>query len=213
MTFSIVARDPIANLLGVATTTGGPAVGSLVPHIRANVGAIATQADTNPYFGFDGLDLLQQGKNCQETLDQVVAGDVENHLRQCIMISPTDGPVHFTGDKVYLKKGFVLDQHFAVAGNLLSNEDVPNAVAQAFREHAELPLADRMLVALKSGQAAGGDGRGIRSAALKITGDVTYPLVDLRVDWSKTPLEDLEQALQAIREPDYKLFFEQRPKR
>lgn len=51
MTFSILARDPSNGRFGVAVATCHLAVGSTVPHIRAGVGAVATQAHTNPYFG------------------------------------------------------------------------------------------------------------------------------------------------------------------
>ncbi|THD46046.1 DUF1028 domain-containing protein, partial [Enterobacteriaceae bacterium ML5] len=77
MTFSIVARDPLSGALGVATATAGPAVGALVVHGRAQCGAIATQAMTNPLYGGQGLALLQQGEDAASTLNMILENDAD----------------------------------------------------------------------------------------------------------------------------------------
>ena len=66
MTFSILARDPSNGRFGVAVATCHLAVGSTVPHIRSGVGAVATQAHTNPYLGICGLERLEQNRSAEE---------------------------------------------------------------------------------------------------------------------------------------------------
>ena len=55
MTWSIIARDEKTGRIGIAVATRFFAVGALVPHIRTGVGAIASQALMNPYYGPNGL--------------------------------------------------------------------------------------------------------------------------------------------------------------
>jgi len=71
MTWSIIARDPATGQFGIAVATKFFAVGARVPHIVAGVGGIATQALVNPYYGIDGVKLLQDGKSPQETVSAI----------------------------------------------------------------------------------------------------------------------------------------------
>mgnify|MGYP000906405787 CR=1 FL=1 len=91
MTFSIVARDNETGALGVATATGGPVVGSLVPHAAAGVGAIATQGYTNPLYGYDGLDLLGEGGDARAVVESLITRDAGRDKRQIIVIDAQGG--------------------------------------------------------------------------------------------------------------------------
>ena len=75
MTWSIVARDPKTKQFGVAVATKNFAVGCRVPNIASGVGAVATQALSNPFYGVDGLRLLHEGKPAAEVVKTLVAGD------------------------------------------------------------------------------------------------------------------------------------------
>lgn len=212
MTFSIVAKDPASGAFGVATATGGPCVGSLVPHARSGIGAVATQGyTTNPFFAFDGLDRMAQGESAQQALDAVTASDAEADLRQCIMIDAAGHTAGWTGKAVTAETGMILHDGVAVAGNLLVTPSVLDAALAAFEASQGSPLDDRLLAALGAGQAIGGDRRGTRSAALKVYTTELYPFVDLRVDWSDTPIDDLRAVQRASRSSEYATFFSRVP--
>ena len=213
MTFSIVGRDPRSGSLGVATATAGPVVGQLVPHGRAGTGAIATQSRTNPHFGYDGLELLADPAADAETvLARLLAGDAGREQRQCLIVDRHGKAAAWTGDDCAAVAASLSRENLAVGGNFLAGEGVLAAMAAAFDATAG-KLEDRLLGALAAGAAAGGDQRGIGSAALKVYGERPFPDVDLRADWSETPIDDLARILAATREPDYAGFFEALPPR
>lgn len=213
MTFSIVARDPDSGAFGVATATGGPVVGSLVPHAAAGVGAIATQCYTNAFYAFDGLALLgDPAMAAPAVLPQLVAGDAGRDRRQCIMVDREGRTASWTGTACGPLAGALTEPGVAVAGNMLSTDAVLPAMLVAFRQ-APGELGDRLLAALQGGEAAGGDERGIRSAAIKVYTTEPYPALDVRADWSRRPLDELAAILEAVRAPDYAGFFNAIPTR
>ncbi len=212
MTFSIVARDPKTGAFGVATATGGPCVGALVPHAASGVGAIATQGDTNPYFGIDGLALLGEGVPAAELVPRLTGADPGRATRQLIAIGATGQPAGLTGAEAIASAGLILGEHFAVAGNMLANDGVVAAIAAGFAESSG-PLVDRLLAAMTAGETAGGDRRGTRSAALIVCSHEAYADFDCRVDLSGTPLADLEAVVSAARSGAYADFVAARPRR
>lgn len=213
MTFSIVARDPQTGAMGVATATGGPVVGSLVPHARAGVGAIATQSLTNPHFGFDGLDMLaDETLGAQQVLDRLLADDPGRDERQCLVLDRRGNTAIWTGTECAAVAGGRVRDNLAVAGNFLSGTEVLEDMIAAFNK-ASGAIEDRLLAALAAGDFRGGDRRGIRSAALKVYDRQPFPAVDLRSDWSTVPLDDLRRILAATREPEYAGFFKSVPTR
>lgn len=213
MTFSIIARDAQTGSLGVATATGGPVVGSLVPHARAGLGAIATQSTTNPFYAIDGLRLLEDGRrSAQEVLDTVVGADDGREIRQCIIVDRQGRTAAWTGAQCTPEAAARTRPNLAVAGNLLADSAVLDAMLVAY-DAADGQLEDRLLAALAAGNAQGGDRRGIRSAALKVYADQPYPRVDLRADWSTAPIDELAAILAAVRAPDYADFFHGLPAR
>ena len=208
MTFSIVARDPDTGALGVATATAGPVVGALVPHGAAGVGAIATQALTNPYLAYDGLDLLAGGTNAQGALDGALARDPAPELRQVIVVDGSGATAAWTGPSCQGVAGHLLEDGFAVAGNLIANEEVLEAMASGYREARGLAhLSDRLLMAMEAGATAGGDSRGVGSAAIKVFHRERYPVVDLRIDWSNAVMAELRALHSEVTSGDYAQFF------
>lgn len=191
-TFSIVARCPRTGELGVAVSTAIPAVGAINPFARAHVGAIATQAWSNPYLGMDGLRLLARGLSAAAALEQLLTADADRDWRQLGIVDAHGGVAAFTGDEVQPWKGHRVGKGYVVAGNLLVSEETILAMAEAF-EAAQGALGERLLVALEAGQAAGGDKRGKVSAALLVVGDEEYPHIDLRVDEHVEPVAELRR--------------------
>jgi uncharacterized Ntn-hydrolase superfamily protein len=192
VTFSVVAHCAQTGDLGVAASTAIPAVGAINPRARARVGAIATQAWSNPYLGIDGLSLLAQGLSAAEVLERLLAVDADRERRQLCVVDAQGGVAAFTGAEVQPWRGHRIGAGYAVAGNYLISGGTIQAMAGAF-ETARGPLGERLLLALEAGQAAGGDRRGRASAALLVVRDEEYPYVDLRVDEHSAPVAELRR--------------------
>jgi len=197
-TFSIVARDPETGELGVAVQSHWFSVGPIVPWAEAGVGAVATQSFVDPSYGKLGLELMRAGKSAPDALKSLLAKDEGREVRQVAMID-TQGRVEgWTGKNDIQAAGHIVGKNFSVQANLMLNDKVWPAMAQAF-ENTKGDLADRMLAALDAAQAVGGDIRGRQSAALiVVTGKPTGQawkdrLSDLRVDDSPEPLRDLRR--------------------
>lgn len=192
-TFSVVARDPASGMLGVAVSTKLPAVGGLVPFVRAGAGAIASQAWNNPLLGVDGLTLLEQGQSAEETLRKLLDQDPEPELRQLAVVDTRGGAAAHTGSGTDPWYGDRTGDGYAIAGNMLVGEDTVLAMDEAFRDGQGHPFPERLLRTLEAGQAAGGDRRGRQSAALYVVGTDPYPYLDLRVDEHPEPVDELRR--------------------
>jgi uncharacterized Ntn-hydrolase superfamily protein len=213
MTFSIVARDPKTGAFGVATATAGPMVGALVPHTRSGRGAVATQAMTNPYLGFDALELLES-HDAEGALQAALAKDTGAALRQVVVVDLTGTTAAWTGQSCIPFAGHLFESGVAVAGNMLAGPRVLADMLSSYRSReGKTDFASNLLDVLKAGAGAGGDIRGIGSAALRVHGAEAFPDVDIRVDWSKDPLADMEALLRRALAGDYAEFFAALPRR
>lgn len=192
MTWSIVARDS-HGAFGVAVASRFFAVGALCPYARSDVGALATQALVNPGYGPAGLDRLARGDSPQHVVDALVADDEGREHRQVHVIDSGGRTAAYTGAQCIGWCGHLPADDFSVAGNMLAGERVIHDTADAFLRHARLPLAERLIVAMEAGEAAGGDKRGKQAAALRVVTTESYPLVDLRVDDHPDPLAELRR--------------------
>jgi len=196
VTFSIVARDPKTQALGVAVSTAVPAVGSVVPHVQTAVGAVATQAQTNTLYGKEGLQLLKKGLSPQKALETMLTKDKDREKRQVAIIDIQGRTAAFTGSETEDWKGHQIGQDHIVAGNILACERVILAMSESF-EQEKGSLADRLLKALEAGQNAGGDKRGRMSVALKVADRIwkstSRPILDLRVDAHPDPVKELRR--------------------
>ena len=200
-TFSIVAADPATGEVGVAVASRFFAVGAVVPFARAGVGAIATQATANTSFGPRGLELLAQGLTPEEVVTVLLRNDSDRDRRQIGVVSAAGHPWSFTGPGCGAWAGGRTGPAFAVQGNILVGEAVVVAVEKSFLESHGKPLAERLLLALKAGDAAGGDSRGRQSAALLVArehggyGGYLDNAIDIRVDDHADPFGELERLL------------------
>lgn len=197
-TYSIVARDPITGELGVAVQSHWFSVGPIVAWAEAGVGAVATQSFVDPSYGKLGLDLMRLGKSGPDALKALLAGDEARDVRQVAMIDAQGRVDAWTGKNDIQAAGHIVGTNFSVQANLMLNDKVWPAMAQAF-QNTKGDLADRMLAALDAAQAVGGDIRGRQSAALiVVTGKPTGQpwkdrTFDLRVDDSPEPLQELRR--------------------
>ncbi|MDI3317642.1 MAG: DUF1028 domain-containing protein [Bacillota bacterium] len=200
MTFSIVAHDPASGSWGVAVQSRFLAVGALVPWARAGVGAIATQAWCNTSYGPRGLELLRQGRSAREVVEELTASDEGRSQRQLAVVDARGEAYAWTGAACPDWAGHRTGPGFSCQGNILAGPRVVEAMAEAFAG-AGGELADRLLAALRAGQAAGGDRRGQQSAALLVVrerggyGGFDDRALDLRVDDHPRPIEELARLL------------------
>jgi len=200
VTWSIIVREPGSGKFGIAVATKFFAVGALVPHIAPGIGAVATQALVNPYFGINGLKLLHAGHGAAETVAALIAEDAGRDHRQVHVIDRNGDVAGHTGVRCGTWCGHCSGADFSIAGNLLAGPQVLERTAAAYESAQGLPLARRLIVALQAGEAAGGDKRGKQSAALLIHGDEDWPDLDLRVDDHPDPLPELERLERVSRE-------------
>jgi uncharacterized Ntn-hydrolase superfamily protein len=192
MTWSILARDGQGHF-GIAIASRFFAVGALCVHTRRGVGAVATQALMNPLYGPAALDALQRGDDAAKVVATLTDADQGRDVRQLHVLPAFGAPAAHTGSQCIEWCGHRVFDDFSVAGNMLAGPQVVDATAEAFRTSTGLPLAERLIAAMRAGEAAGGDKRGKQGAALRIHGDEDYLQLDLRVDDHEEPLIELER--------------------
>jgi uncharacterized Ntn-hydrolase superfamily protein len=200
-TFSIVAYDSVTQELGVAVQSRAFSVGEAVPWAEAGVGAIATQASTNESFGPLGLELLRKGRRAPEVVRALIEADSGSAHRQLGIVDPRGGSAAHTGRSCSPWAGHRTGPGYSIQGNILAGEAV---VAEMERAFLSTPgeLSERLLAALDAGQAAGGDKRGMQSAALLVVrpsdkyAEYRWRYVDLRVEDSKEPIRELRRVFQ-----------------
>ena len=160
-----------------------------MPHIAAGVGAVATQALVNPYYGIDGLKLLREGQSPRDIIETLKAADSGHASRQLHIMDAAGRIAAHTGRECVDWCGHVEGKGFSIAGNMLAGAAVLTTRRQTYIANAKLPFAQRLIAAMHAGEAAGGDKRGKQSAALLIHGDEEWSALDLRVDDHADPLE------------------------
>ena len=208
-TFSIVGYDPNNGDLGIAVQSKFFAVGAVVPWAEAGVGAIATQSWANTTYGPRGLQLLKIGLTSDQALEHLIKDDPDKELRQVGIVDASGNATHYTGTKCNDWAGAVSGEHYTTQGNILTGEDVVQAMGESF-EHTDGELADKLLTALVAGQENGGDKRGQQSAALLVVrknggySGFNDRYIDLRVDDADKPIQELERLLKI-----HKQFFSQ----
>jgi uncharacterized Ntn-hydrolase superfamily protein len=200
MTWSIIARDSATGQFGIAVATRFFAVGARVPHIAAGVGAVATQALVNPYYGIDGLRLLREGRKPRDIAATLIEADSGRESRQLHVMDAGGRIAAYTGRECIGWCGHVEGDGFSIAGNMLAGASVLDDTAKSYAGNERLPFARRLIAAMQSGEAAGGDKRGKQSAALLIYGNEDWSALDLRVDDHTDPLAELERLEQVSRE-------------
>jgi uncharacterized Ntn-hydrolase superfamily protein len=182
MTYSILGRCARTGQFGAAVTTSSIAVGSRVPHVAPGLGGVLTQHRTDPRRGPRGLELLRSGCSAEETLAALVASTPHHKWRQLAVLDAQGRSAHFHGAAVKPALNAVHVPDCVALGNILANDRIPAAMAASFLDNADQPLAERLVRAMEAGEAAGGEGKPVISAALVVMEKEIFPLVDLRVD-------------------------------
>jgi uncharacterized Ntn-hydrolase superfamily protein len=196
MTWSIVARDPEAGQIGIAVATCAFAVGARVPFVETGVGAVATQAMVNPFYGPRGLALMKAGAGPEDAIRILTAADEGRADRQLHLMAADGRNAAYTGAECVPWCGHEVRETFSVAGNMLAGPAVVRDTVASFEGSAGRPLHERFLLALRAGEAAGGDKRGRQSAAILIHDAEDHPFLDIRVDDHADPLAELARLVE-----------------
>jgi len=192
-TFSIVARCERTGMLGVAMATHAYAVGARCPYVRAGIGAVATQAITDPRLGRLALNLLELGYSASRALEEVAASDPHFAHRQVGIVDRDGNSAARTGEANKDWAGHIARRNFVAMGNFLISARTVEAMAKSFEHTENLELDERLLRAVEAGRGAGGQHRGQRSAAMMVYHREVFPWVDLRVDAHDEPVAELRR--------------------
>ena len=195
MTWSILSHDAATGALAVAVATCNFAVGASVPHIRAGVGAVASQSFSNRYLGPAILDAMARGLTPEQAISGAVANDDGRGLRQVHAIDRHGRSAAWTGENCVMWCGSKAGTAVSVAGNMLAGAAVVGDTLGAFLAGGTLALPERLMAAMQAGQRAGGDARGQQSAALRLFTTEDFPDLCIRCDDGRAPLDELARLL------------------
>lgn len=211
MTFSILARDPQSGAIGAAAATGSLCVGGWVLRGELSAGLSASQgAAPSTFWGDDVLRMMGDGMCAEAAVEAVSTPDLGRQHRQLSALDLNGGSGVFTGAENQDAKGGLAIDNAIVAGNMLRDESVLPAMADAFAT-STLPFDQRLLAALSAANHAGGDFRGLLSAALLMLHPDKPPLT-LRIDYHDTdPIGALRKLHQRASSGDYADWLRQVP--
>ena len=201
-TFSIVAVDPETGVCGAAVASKYPAVGKVVPYVRAGVGAFCTQHWHNPTWGEKALDLLQAGHGSEEVLGMLLKNDERRDKRQLAIIdmkgrAANRNPANADSSGIYW--GAMSGRFYACQGNTLTGRNVVVAMAKAYEE-TKGTVTDRLMSALVAADCVGGDHRGRLAAGIRIAkAGVDGYWLELQVEKSDDAVIDLMKKYAALK--------------
>ncbi|WP_120500090.1 DUF1028 domain-containing protein [Roseovarius sp. EL26] len=194
MTFSLVARCEETGMFGLAISSSSPAVAARCSYARAGVGAVASQNITDPTLGPLALDLMQGGMSADEAITGVKDLGKFIEYRQVLAVDKNGNSAIHSGPNSLGIWTQAMAQNVASGGNLLANDGVPQAIVDGFLSSTG-HIGDRLIAAMRAGVAAGGEAGPIHSAGMKIVDQVSWPVADLRCDWSEDcPIENIATA-------------------
>ncbi len=193
-TFSILAYDEEAKEWGIAVATNNICVGNSTIYIQEGIGGFSVIAETEPKYGIQGLEKLSSGKSVEQAITEVKDKDEDSNYRQVAGIDMDGNVFAFTGNSLKFWKGQASEiqgKNCVVIGNQLA-ESVLSEMSKAFEDSAG-SLTRRLLASLQAGQNAGGQISGKQLASIVVKGldNEWYNQIDLRVDNSTEPIQEL----------------------
>ena len=207
MTFSLVAKCEETGMFGTAVTSSSPAVAARCSYTRSGVGAVSSQNITDPSLGNFALDLLEEGLTAKEAIAKITKEKKNLEFRQILIIDGSGQIAIHSGNNSLGIFSDSFGKNVLSAGNLLANKNVTKAVVDKF-EKTQGDLGDRLISALQGGLDAGGEAGPVHSAGIQISDKVSWPIVDLRCDWSDDcPVKKLSQ-LWKIYKPQVKDYLQ-----
>ena len=197
-TFSIVARDSATGEMAVGVQSHWFSVGTSVAWGESGTGVVATQSFIDKSYGPKGLELMKSGLTAQQALDSLLKADEAREVRQVAFIDNNGNVAAHTGASCIQYASDIKGANFSVQSNMMLGKTVCESMAAAFKASYGKTLAERVLAALDAAQAAGGDIRGMQSAALIVVNGTKTPVwndkvIDVRVDDNPQPLKELRR--------------------
>jgi len=192
-TFTIVARCERTGMLGVALATGEMAVASRCPYVKARVGAVSTQASTDPRLGQLAIKLLEMGYSAPKVVGELKASGSYIERRQIGIVDKDGNSAVHTGSENHDWAGHIVKTNYIAMGNAIVAEEVVKAMAGAFESSIKEALEERLMRAVEAGRDAGGQPTGQRSAGILVYDWEVFPRVDLRVDDNDEPIGELRR--------------------
>lgn len=181
-------------MFGVAISSSSPAVAARCSHARAGVGAVASQNVTDPTLGPLALDLMEAGASAAEAVAEVRSRSRFPEYRQVLAVDRLGRTAIHSGANALGVWAEAVGEDVAAGGNLLADAAVPAAIVAAFTGSSG-HLGDRLIGALRAGLASGGEAGPVHSAGLKLVDRVSWPVADLRCDWTEgCPIEAVAAA-------------------
>ncbi len=194
MTFSLVARCESTGMFGVAVASSSPAVAARCAYAAAGVGAVSSQNVTDPRLGEQALTLMRHGATAQQTIDVLSQSGPNMAWRQVLAVDRHGGSAIHSGPKSLGIFTQASAANVASGGNLLANDTIPQVIVDAFSTSSG-HLGDRLLIAMRAALDAGGEAGPIHSAGMKLVDEVSWPVADLRCDWSdECPIDNISAA-------------------
>ena len=199
MTLTVVARDPQTGMLGIAQATNPITVGSRCPFIRANVGAVSSQAYTDPGLGPLAVELLALGYAPEKVMRELAGSDAHFAYRQIGIVDRHGRVAVHSGAECKTHTNAITSPGCVVMGNYLLTDKVVPEMDRAWRESEGRLFEDRLYAAVLAGRNQGGDLGGHRSACILVYDTEAYPRTDLRIDFVPKR-ENGPDALDALQE-------------
>jgi uncharacterized Ntn-hydrolase superfamily protein len=194
VTFSLVARCAETGMFGMAISSSSPAVAARCAFARAGVGAVASQNVTDPSLGPLALDLMESGLSAADAIAEVQARGKFIEYRQVLAVDRNGATAIHSGPNSLGIWTQAQGDNVASGGNLLANDGICQAIVDGF-VGASGHIGDRLIAAMRAGLAAGGEAGPVHSAGMKIVDKVSWPVADLRCDWTEDcPIEAIATA-------------------
>ena len=212
MTFTILVYDPITEAFGGATATGNICVGGLVLRGDPLGGISATQgSEVSTIWGEDTIYLMKKKISSENAIKQVIQNDTKKDYRQLSAIDLQGNSYCFNGSSNEDFLDSILKKNFVISGNTLKNKNVIHSIYKGYNKKEDT-MAQKLINGLKKGNEEGGDKRGLMSAAILILSK-HHPPIDLRVDFSQSPLNDLQTLYNKFCDKKYSYWFKNLPVR
>lgn len=199
MTFSIIGHCSDTGQVGIAVCSSGMAAGARCLMLRSQVGVVSSLNISLPSPGPHIMDLLQQGLSPGVALKKGTERNKDLPFHQLIVLACDGQRAFFSGEQIPGISNTFGTANCVAAGHSLASPDIVTSMVNAFINQ-QGQLADRLVAAMSAGMKAGGEAGSVHSSALSVIGELPWPVVDLRVDWTEDdPVKELNLLWQAYK--------------
>ncbi|ARU94029.1 DUF1028 domain-containing protein [Tatumella citrea] len=199
MTFSIIGHCPDSGQLGIAVCSDGVAVGARSLLLRSQVGVVSSLNSRLPFPGRHILDLIEQGVSPDIALKTGLNDDKYLPFHQVVVFASNGLRAFYSGQHIPAISNVAIGENCVAAGHSLVSQQVITDMTNAF-EKQQGQLTERLIAAMIAGVKAGGETGRVHSSALSVIGELLWPVVDLRVDWTEgDPVQELDLLWQAYK--------------